>query len=507
MNNHSKHHSVAALFVASTTALLLARAACILLFLTASARADEPAQAAAQPSNTYKVVKGPLHIEVSLDGVFDARDKQEISLRPQSWSELVVREAAAQGAAVKSGDVILKLDSTKLEEAIKDLEATQKVSDLTLRQEEADFDLLQQTSPLDMQAAQRAGQAADEDLRHFLESDREMRTRSAEFSLKHSKEHLEYVTEELKQLEKMYKADDLYEETEEIILKRQRAEVETARFGLEGAQAARNQTLKTTLPRQEANLRDAARRAAIALEKLKLSAPVGITKASLELEKLRSDRARSAEKLDKLRHDLALMTVRAARPGVVYYGVLKNGQLATAATVGPKLERGGAVTANEVLMTIVGADTLDVHATAPEATLHQLRVGFKGRVTPTGFPNLRIPATVQLVPAYPDPSGKFSIVLALDAARLAAVERRPVPGMTCKVQLAAYSKADAITIPVQALQSVDAADAASYVLVEGPDGKAVRRDVQIGQSTAERLEITAGLQEGDTVLLHRPDKK
>ena len=42
----------------------------------------------------------------------------------------------------------------------------------------------------------------------------------ANFSVKSADNMLAYEKEELRQLEKMYKADDLVEETEEIVLKR-----------------------------------------------------------------------------------------------------------------------------------------------------------------------------------------------------------------------------------------------------------------------------------------------
>ena len=64
------------------------------------------------------------------------------------------------------------------------------------------------------------------DLKRFLENDIDLTKRSAANSLKSSEQTLEYQLEELKQLEKMYKEDDLTEETEEIVLKRQRDAVE-----------------------------------------------------------------------------------------------------------------------------------------------------------------------------------------------------------------------------------------------------------------------------------------
>ena len=57
--------------------------------------------------------------------------------------------------------------------------------------------------------------------------------------VKKAKDYLEYQKEELRQLEKMYGADDLTEETEEIVLKRQRDAVELAIFSLQRARTSR----------------------------------------------------------------------------------------------------------------------------------------------------------------------------------------------------------------------------------------------------------------------------
>ena len=53
----------------------------------------------------------------------------------------------------------------------------------------------------------------------FLEEDRDWEKQRSESAVRRSQERLLYEEEELDQLEKMYKADDLTEETEEIILK------------------------------------------------------------------------------------------------------------------------------------------------------------------------------------------------------------------------------------------------------------------------------------------------
>lgn len=459
---------------------------------------DKPAEKA-----KHKVVKGPFQIELGLEGVFEAREREEISLVPESWAELTVREAVAQGTAVKAGDQLLKLDPKKLEDAISDFEAALKVSALTLQQTEADLALLEKSASLDMQAAEQAKRAADEDLKHFLEKDRDMKSRLADFGLKQSEEHLEYVMSELKQLEKMYRSGDLREETEEIILKRQRAAVESARFMLEQAKAGREQTLNTSLPREEERLREAAQRAANALDKLKHASPIGITKARLELEKLHTEAGRSNEKLEKLRHDLELMKIQAPKSGVVYYGAYRLGQWGTAATVAARLVPGGALQSREILMTIIDPKSLEIRANVPENELHQLEAGLRGVATPIAFPAERIAATLADVPKYPDVTGKYPVRLTIDADRLAKLAKCPAPGMTCKVNLLVY-KADALTVPAKAVFNDAAADSADYVFIEA-DGKPQKREIKTGHRGNDRVEITDGLKAGDTVLLERPE--
>ena len=69
---------------------------------------------------------------------------------------------------------------------------------------------------------------------------------------------LEYEEEELRQLEKMYKADDITEETEQIVLKRARDTVERAKFRVEIRQIIRDQSLKLAIPRADELVKESA---------------------------------------------------------------------------------------------------------------------------------------------------------------------------------------------------------------------------------------------------------
>src|SRR2546430_13450640 len=95
----------------------------------------------------------------------------------------------------------------------------------------------------------------------------------------------------------------LTEETEEIILKRQRNQVESARFTLKMAENRRDQSLKVDLPRREQDLRDAATKAAIAWEKAQSTLPLSLNQKKLAVGKAKYERARAAQRLTNPRKD------------------------------------------------------------------------------------------------------------------------------------------------------------------------------------------------------------
>src|SRR5262249_42680263 len=153
----------------------------------------------------------------------------------------------------------------------------------------------------------------------------------------------------------MYRSKDLTEETEEMILKRQRHQVEMAEFGLKTAENRRDQTIRVDLPRREQTAREAAVKQTLAHEKAKNSLPLTLSQKKLSMKKMKNENKKTKEKLAKLHKDRDSMNVTAPVEGIVYYGHCINGQWATAAAVTPKLAPKGPLTPEEVFMTIVSA--------------------------------------------------------------------------------------------------------------------------------------------------------
>ncbi len=201
-----------------------------------------------QNKETLTIKPGPFQVKVALDGVFEAGDLHEVILRPDVWSTLKIDKVIEPGTRVKKGDPVLWLETRKIDQEIKDLELQRELGYLSIKQAEAELAALEKSFPLDMEEAERSAQIAQEELDYFLKVREDLQRRSAEESLKSSQYSLEYAQEELDQLEQMYKADDLTEETEEIILKRAKRSVEQGQFYLESGKIGMHGRWKSNSP-------------------------------------------------------------------------------------------------------------------------------------------------------------------------------------------------------------------------------------------------------------------
>jgi multidrug efflux pump subunit AcrA (membrane-fusion protein) len=474
-----------------------------------AAKTDAPASASPSSSSkpaTVKVEKGLFKIEVALTGVFEAERLTEVSTRPKAWAlPLVVERAVELGTPVKKGDILVEFDRDKIDKAIQDTEVENTLGDLALRQAEEELPIIEKALPVDLTAAERAKTHADEDLKKFLDIDRPQIERNAQFSVKRSVEYLEYSKEELRQLEKMYRSKDLTEETEEIILRRQRFEVEMGEFFLKEAELYRNQALKIELPRQEQRVRESALKLSIELEKARALLPLNLNQKRLTLAKLKHDQVKSGEKLADLRRDRDEMTVHAPADGLVYYGRPERGQW-SAAAIAPKLHKGGVIAPDEVFITIVAPRPIAIRATVDEKDLHALSQPreLKGIATPTSDPGQRLPARLTGVLSVPREAGKFEAVIAVDIGEDKAAIK---PGMACTVRFVPYRKEDAITVLSTAVFEDDSADIiTNYVYLAKPDkdGKFPKQWIKIGKTSGGKTEVLEGLSQGNEILAAKP---
>jgi multidrug efflux pump subunit AcrA (membrane-fusion protein) len=467
----------------------------------AKPKAESSSITGAKKAETVRVEVGPIRVVTTLKGVVEAAQMDEVSIKPEAWTmPLTIARAVEHGTAVKAGDLLVELDTEKIDQAIKDLRVERAQMELTLKHADEELPILEKFFPLDLAAAERAKVRADEDLAQFHETDRPLAELMADSQTRSARFMLEYAKDELAQLEKMYRDKDLTEETEQIILKRHRFRVQMSEIYVRFAEAQRDRAFQVELPRHEQNVREDVAKQALALKRAQSLLPLELNQKRLARDKLRHEREKNDERLAKLEADRKAMDVRSPADGIVYYGRASRGQWSTAAAIIPRMQKGGVLAPDEVFITIVRPRPGFIRATVEEKDLHRLRPQLEGKAALVGYPDRKLPARIMSVSAIPQTPGNFEARVDVDFGHDEVV----MPGMACTVKFVSYRKDDALTVPATSVFAEEDDDDSHHVYVAREDGTPEKKAVKVGKSGGGRTEILDGLKAGDEILKSKP---
>ena len=464
---------------------------------SAAFAADPPPKAAA---STHRVGLVPFKIEARFEGVFESPTMVEVRVDPKRWTQLVVTEAVPHGTRVGKGDVVVTIETEKLDEAIRDLEIGGRLADLTHALMERELASLEKATPRQLEFASRARRIAEEDLKRYEEKERQLNEAANDANLKMSEFSRENAEEELAQLEKMYEQDDLTEETEEIVLKRARFQAEVARLYETFARDNHERSLALGLPRRLESIRKTAEAAALDQQHAEATLPLALDKLRLELEKSANERRKAAVQLADLQADRRRLPITAPTDGVVYYGRWRQGKWIDGEAAAQRLRPGGQLDPRETVVTIVGGGKLHLRAAVAEKDLGRVPVHAAAKIAPRAFPEPSLAGQVRSLSPIPVAPGRFEAMIDL-------TDERPqlVAGMEADVRVIADSRPEVLAVPRKAVFVEELDDAKRYVLVVPEAGKEpVKRTVAVGRSNDELTEITAGLSVGEEILLEKP---
>jgi hypothetical protein len=420
-----------------------------------------------------------------------------LKLHPEVWADFKILEIATHGARASKGDVLIRFDAEAIDQKIADARKTLATGTLALAQAELDLKLLQQTAPNKLESVRRAAEIAKEENSYFTQTRRKAAEDSAAQSLKRSKQILANQSEELKQLTKMYEADDITENTEEIILVRQQDAVAAAEFALRMEMLDHKRALEVLLPREAKTLADNERDTAISQLKAEADIPRSIELKKIELETLKTTNTREKEILADLESDRTHFEVKAPADGWFYHGPIENGKWTPGEIIKTLIPR-GQVPVHRTYASFVSATAkLSLVSFLDVATHRALKPDLNGSATLAGREDLEIPVKLVKLTAAPEPDGTYRA----DFSVTWPEEITPAIASTAEIHLIAYQKPTAISVPNKAL----AFDANGWTVeVKLADGKSERRPVKRGLVSKEDTEILSGLEVGQVVLL--PDK-
>ncbi len=452
---------------------------------------------------TLTIQLAPFKISHESDVRFVASKMAPVKLEPKAWEDFEIVEVVSHGATVRQGEVVVRFDGKELKEAIEELELNQRLEELALIQSEQELPRLEKSIRENFERAERTLAEALLDYDHYQQTGRDLMLQGIEMSLQGTQQHVESVREELRQLEKMYEADDLTEETEEIILKRQRAAVEQAEYSLKQAKVAHARNLEVFVPRYDIQEKEYVDDVRMELERARTAMETEISQARYELEKARREQAESLEKHAELTSDLGQLTLRAPSDGVVYYGECEEGEWTEMADLVGSLQPKESVEVDSIVMTIVQPRPLYALSSVEESHRPSVRLGLSASIQPTAIGSAKLSATISQLSSIPVDDDKFSMELKLHG------NDQPewlVAGMTGKVKITTYAKAEAIVVPQAAVHEDETNDDSNYVWIV-QEGDLEKRPVVTGRTKGDDIEITDGLEEGEVLSLEEEDDK
>ncbi len=337
---------------------------------TGSPKSAAPGGAASGPAPIAKPATPPA---TERPGVFAPAAPAAVSLWFEAYAgETLVLEALPQGSEVKEGDVLARLETKAIDDQVHQAEL-ESASSAVRHQgvvEKNKIDEDGATAALEL--AKAALDRAKKSLDGWSQKELAFNRRGDEISKKNEDAGIDDQKDELAQLEKMYKADELVDATEEIVLKRAKRrlaiseDARTLSVDRRGYRIDYDEAMQTELKKEAVKTQE------LALDRLVRSQAV--EKRAREDALLRSKDAldQQNQRLEKLHRDREKFVVKAPRAGILLHGREKDYRPGRTPA---RYERGSQLPARTDVFLVADPAAVAVAFDVPESMLGDAREG------------------------------------------------------------------------------------------------------------------------------------
>ena len=411
------------------------------LMLSASSSNDDG------PKLTHRVASGNLTVTVTEQGVLESSDNTEVKCKVRGQNTVIW--VVENGTYVNEGDVLVRLDTLEIEDAIN---------------ERTKYAHWSQSAADNSQAQVARSKLA---INEYLEGRYVSELMTLEKDLAVLESNLRTAKNMLDHAKRMSERGYVSE-----------LDVEQKEFAL--TQAELNLDVKNT----EINVLKTYSK------KMELETLTGNLKSieathAANVERAELDATRRDQALEEFEH----CVVKAEKSGLVIY------PSAAAWKNAPDIAEGATVHKDQVLLLMPDMEKMQVNVGVHESVVDRIRPGFYARVE---LPDYSLDGRVKSVASVARPSGWWTgnIVKYDCIIELPAVEGLK-PGMSAEVEIVMADYTDVLTIPVSAVLETES-QSLCWVMV---DGRPKRRNIRLGDSNDVFIIVKEGLSEGEDVVL------
>ena len=442
---------------------------------------------ASSPWQTHEVSSGPMVFSLKETG--ELGSQKEFNVRVPFDGTLI--QLADEGLVVKKGALLGKLDtSAQIQErdgaklSLQEAQLDLKLAELDGRTEKA---------RLASESAQAALQLKSESVR--LKQLKEERDPVQEAQLKASlqslKQRMEILELEARERARLFDLGYL-SKTERDQAQVQLAEAKKEQERLEAELKVFEQGAREEELEKQALKRDKARES---LQRIKKESQVQQRVAKVQARTAQVRIKRFKDRYEYYRDLVQAADLKAPDAGTVIYGKVRVGQDEVPVKAGDAVSEGISV------VRLVDLEQPVIRLMVHEIDAPRLTTGQRAQVKVDAYPDKVLWGQVRsLLPVASQTLENDKLELQGFRCEITLDSADPDlrPGMTANVEIIIQELQDALQVPSQALIEHDGV-MWCFVL---EDGKAVPRQLELGQSNARMTQVFKGVKQGDTVILN-----
>lgn len=410
----------------------------------------------------------------------------------------VVTEIIPEGTMVKPGDVLFRLADDELKDKIKDAEDAVATANANVAAAESSLAVKLSSAASEKDKAELQVRLSELALDGWINGDLKSKKQQLDLAIETAEINAERLklkfVESGKLLQEGHISKDEYERDRIEKIKAE-AEVETAKLAREVYHSYQR-------PQEEAQKRSDVDQAKAELERVVQRNEAEINNAKVALASAQYKAKSAQERLDKLKRQLEACVARAPSGGLVVYASSLEGNRWGGRDEKP-LQVGSELSPNQTVIILPDTSQMVANIKVNEALTGKIRPGQLTTVISDAHPNVPIRGEVLSVGVLAESAGwrdpnrrDYTVRVLLDAGEELGLK----PSMRCRAEIIVDTVDDAIHVPIQA---VFRKGPLAYVYVQNGEGYA-QREVRLGRSSELEVEIVAGLDSGETVLLREP---
>jgi len=487
LNSHGRR----GLYDVTAAVLLIAAIAMVSFGVTqVLRRPGDAATSDAPPAGTAAVIRGPLSLVLNRKGTLECTTNTVMTSKVEWDTRLTY--IAPEGTFVRQGDVVACLDVSKLKDEYGDEQSDVLRDEAALGMAQCNLEIQEIENKNAIERAVTNQDIAAIKLQAYEAAEYPQQVSLLEQQIAAADDALHTAEQKVRFTRRLVRKDFKPSTALQAdLLALMKARQKHADL-VEGLRVLRAHTHSRTI----AELRGAAEQAAREVERQTALATTTILSRRIQVEILQRKLLRQREQFAWATRMLAHCEVRAPHDGQVVYPDQGD-------SWDEQISEGMLARFGQALAIIPDRSQMGVTVRVHESLHRRLVVGMPAILKISNDPDSSIAGRVSEVSAFPVTGRRQNRELREYEVQVQIEDpcEGLVPGLTANVDLIAASRDNALQVPIEAVTEIDDC----YVAFVKSGESIEPRELTLGESTSDQVEILAGLSEGERVMLSPRD--